>query len=115
MDRRNVNTQTDKGHCKQSNILQVILTVSESLTSCFHEGSVEVEGEQRLWKVSEEVFEDTCNDVDVFYFVKRRQSLSSNQLLLQLFHEALVARDSVQANLGQGKDKRNRLSLSGCL
>lgn len=66
-----------------------------------------MEGEQWLWKVSEEVFENTCNDVDVIYFVQRRQSLSSNQLLLELFHQALVARDSVQANLGPGKDKRN--------
>lgn len=85
------------------------------LTSCFHKGFVEVEGEQWLWKLSEEVFKDTCNDIDVFYFVKRRQSLSSYQLLLQLFHQALVARDSVQADLGQGIDKRNQLSLSGCL
>ncbi len=69
-----------------------------------------MEGEQRLRKLSEEVFEDTCNDVDVFYFVKWRQSLSSDQLLLQLFHQALVARDSVQANLGPGKDKRKQLS-----
>lgn len=90
--------------------------MSESLTSCFHEGFVEVEGEQRLWKVSEEIFEDTCNDIDVFYFVKPRQSLSSHQFLLQLFHQALLTRDSVQANLGQKKkkDKRDQLSLSGC-
>lgn len=54
-----------------------------------------MEGEQWLWKLSEEVFEDTCNDVDVFDFVERRQSLSSNQLLLQVFHRPLVARDSV--------------------
>lgn len=80
---------------------------SQKLTGCFHEGFVQVEGEQWLWKVSEEVFENTCNDVDVIYFVQRRQSLSSNQLLLELFHQALVARDSVQANLGPGKDKRN--------
>lgn len=89
--------------------------ISESLTGCFHEGFVQLEGEQWLWKVSEEVFEDTRNDIDVFYFVKWRQSLSSNQLLLQLFHHAFLARNSVQANLGQGKDQRNQLSWSGCL
>lgn len=66
---------------------------------CFHEDFVEVEGEQWLWEVSKEVFEDTCDDINVFHFVKRRQSLSSNQLLLQLFHMALLAGDSVEANL----------------
>lgn len=74
-----------------------------------------MEGEQWLWEVSEEVFEDAGNDVNVVHFVKWRQSLSSNQLLLQLFHLPLLARDSVQANLGRGRDKRQRLSLSGCL
>lgn len=74
-----------------------------------------MKGEQWLWEVSEKVFEDTGDNVNVIHFVKWRHSLSSNQLLLQLFYHALLARDSVQANLGAGKDKQNQLSLSDCL
>lgn len=89
-----------------------VILISERLTGRFHEGFVEVEGEQWLWEASEEVLEDTCNDVDVVYFVKRWQSLSSNQLVLQLFHHALLARDPVQADLGEGKIKE---TSSHCL
>lgn len=86
----------------------------QKLTSSFHEGFVEFEGEKWLRKVSEEVFKNTCNNVDVFYFVKRWQSLSSNQLLLQVFNLALLARDSVQANLCQRKEEgKKQVSLSG--
>lgn len=81
--------------------------MSEILTSCFHEGLVEAEGEQRLWKVPEEIFEDACDDINVLYFVKLRERLSSQQFLLQLFHHALLARDSVQANLGRGQIKES--------
>lgn len=71
----------------------------ERLTRRLHEGLVEVEGEQRLREVSEEIFEDACDDVDVVHLAELRQSLPSLQLLLQLFDQALVAGDSVQADL----------------
>lgn len=68
-----------------------------------------MEGEKRLWEVSEEIFEGSCDDIDIFHFAKLRQSLSSDQLLLQLLHQTLVARDSVQADLGPAMKKFVRL------
>lgn len=89
---------------KASNSLSV-----KSLTSCFHEGFIEVEGEQRLWKVSKEVFEDACYHIDVFHFVKERQSLSSDELLLQVLNHTLLARDSVETNLQQNANRKKSI------
>ena len=58
-----------------------------------------MEGEQRLREVPEEVLEDARDHVDVLHLTEGRESLASQQLLLQLLHLPVRARETVQAHL----------------
>ena len=59
--------------------------VTEWLTSCQCESPVEVKGHQRLLQFSQEVLEDTTDDMDVIHLGQVGLALPLEELLLQLF------------------------------
>lgn len=64
---------------------------------------VEAEREKRLLKVSQEVFEDSGDDVDIVHLAEHRNSLTAEKLLLQLLHLAISTRQTVQTRLRGGR------------
>lgn len=51
-------------------------------TCCLQERMVEAEREQRFFQVSQEVFEDAGDDVDIVHLAEQRDSLAAEKLLL---------------------------------
>lgn len=65
---------------------------------------VEAECEKRFFKVSQEVFEDSGDDVDIVHLAEHRNGLTAEKLLLQLLHLTISTRQTVQTRLGGGGD-----------
>lgn len=65
---------------------------------------VEAEREQRFFQVSQEVFEDAGDDVDIVHLAKQRDSLAAEKLLLELLHLTIGTRQTVQTDLRGAKN-----------
>lgn len=74
-----------------------------TLTSCFHESTVEAEGEKRLLEVPQKVLEEAGDGVDVVHPAEYRNSFAAEELLLQFLHRAIGTGQTIQSSLGGKK------------
>lgn len=72
-------------------------------TCCVHEGTVELEGEQRLLQVPQEVLQEAGDGVDIVHLAEDGNSFATEKLLLQLLHCAISAGQAVQSSLRGNK------------
>ena len=81
-------------------------------TCCVHEGTVEVEGEQRLLEVPQEVLQEAGDGVDIVHLAEDGNRFATEKLLLQLLHCAISAGQTVQSSLRGNKHSNSPSTVS---